>query len=70
MKYYLNVPCTDGTGNRLREISEKQFTILAAIYDYLFRVDYMTSDDGSQVHVYSEITNDFIFLVDGCDEDF
>lgn len=69
MKYYMNVPSSKE--NYLRELSEKQYVVLRSIYEYLFGFlhDEETYDP-PQVHVFSPISDDFMFLIDDIDEDF
>lgn len=69
MKYYMNVPTQKE--NYLRELSENQFVILKAIYEYLFGFMHIEETESPhQVHIFSPISDDFIFMIDDIDEDF
>ena len=69
MKYYMNVPTQKE--NYLRELSQKQYVILAAIYEYVFGpLHDEETEFPPQVHVFSPISDDFVFLIDDIDEDF
>lgn len=69
MKFYMNVPTQKE--NYLRELSEKQYVILRAIYEYVFGpLHDEETEFPPQVHVFSPISDDFVFLIDDIDEDF
>lgn len=69
MKFYMNVPTQKE--NYLRELSQNQYVILKAIYEYVFGPLHCEETEfPPQVHIFSPISDDFIFLVDDIDEDF
>ncbi len=69
MKFYMNVPTQKE--NYLRELSQKQYVILNAIYEYVFGPLHIEETEfPHQVHVFSPISDDFVFLIDDIDEDF